>query len=165
MNTEYGNHLLRLVHNLSMEFTINNATESTGVIVSPSQRYLASYMGLNYEGTHFGLTQEQCRCGTDETILRPAFMISTSQNASIISRNLSASMRNNYEQHGVTEVRLTSFESRQKSHSFADAVLQESWYNISESPLPRHPSMFILVVQSVWCFIESFFGRGQTLLL
>jgi hypothetical protein len=36
----------------------------------------------------------------------------TSQNASIVSRNLSASMRDNYEQHGVAEVRLASFESR-----------------------------------------------------
>ena len=33
---------------------------------------------------------------------------STSQNASIISRNLSASMRDNYEQHGVAEVHLPS---------------------------------------------------------
>lgn len=41
----------------------------------------------------------------------PCNMASTSQNASIISRNLSTSMRDNYEQHGVAEVRLLSFES------------------------------------------------------
>jgi hypothetical protein len=91
-------------------------------------------------------------------------MASTSQNASIISRNLSASMRDNYEQHGVAEVHLTSFEKWIKIPFIADAVLQESQCNISESPLPRYPSMSILVVQSVWCFIESFFsGRAQTL--
>ena len=46
----------------------------------------------------------------DDTVLPPAYMASTSQNASVISGNLSASMRDNYEQYGVAEVHLTSFE-------------------------------------------------------
>ena len=75
----------------------------------------------------------------------PCDMVSTSQNASIASRNLSVSMRDNYEQHGVAEVRLSSLKVDQILF-IADAVLQESRCYISESPLPRHPSMSILVV-------------------
>ena len=72
-------------------------------------------------------------------------MASTSQNASIVSGNLSISMRDNYEQHGVEEVRLSSLKVDKVSF-IADAVLQESRCYISESPLSRHSSMSILMV-------------------
>lgn len=73
-------------------------------------------------------------------------MGSTSQNASFVSGNLSASMRDNYEQHGVAEVRLLDLKVYIITSSPISTVLQESRRYIQESPLPWHPSLSILVV-------------------